>query len=168
MCKIFVAFGSRDQAFVVSWAHPHCTPPRNAAVEPSPTIGRGGAAPAADMASHHEGRSSESQSNDHDVLPRAVLERICRDAAPLVLTLLHATFNAPRSWLRAVLEDLDFIPTSSFKCRELCGLTLLGWFRHFREHGKRAVEVFRAAIAEPSCNCVGNLSLPHHSTCEEE
>ena len=98
----------------------------------------------------------------------ALFARICRDLSPIVITLLHATIYAPRSWLRAVLNDLEFITTSSAKCRELGSLSFVEWVQYFRTQGKRGVMVLKKGISEASCNVVNKLTLPHHVQCEEE
>ena len=102
------------------------------------------------------------------ILRIALFARICKGASPIVLAILHATYDAPRSWLKSVIEDLEFVTACSSKCRSLGSLSFIGWVRHFQVHGKRGVDALRIGFAESSCNNVSNLALPHHTVCEDE
>ena len=98
----------------------------------------------------------------------ALFARICRSASPVVMTLLHFTFTSPRSWIRAVLEDLEFVSTCSIKCRGMSSMSMVEWVRFFRNRGKPGVDAIRAGIAESCCNRPLRLTLPHHEHCEEQ
>ena len=102
------------------------------------------------------------------ILRIALFARICRNAAPVVLTILHVTFNSPRSWIRAVMEDLEFVSTCSSKCRYMASWSLVAWVRCFRQGGKSGVEAVRKGFAEDCCNRPLLLTLPHHMPCEEQ
>jgi hypothetical protein len=97
-----------------------------------------------------------------------LIARIVRDMAPTVITLLHATFDAPRSWLKAVCEDLEFVSTCSSGIRSLSQLGFRGWVEYFQQNGVRGVMAIRKACSEPGCNHIEQTCLPHHTANDEQ
>lgn len=88
--------------------------------------------------------------------------------APTVITLLHATFKAPRSWLRAVIEDLEFVPTCSNGFRELAHLDFRGWVDFSKRRGKNCVIAIKKAIGEKGCNSPDLQRLVHRAANDEQ
>ena len=98
----------------------------------------------------------------------SLFARIVRDLSPTVITLLHITFNAPRSWLRAVIEDLEFVSTCSQGCRELSCLDFRGWVAFFTARGKNWVLALKKAFGESSCHSPDRHRLEHHAANDEQ
>ena len=96
----------------------------------------------------------------------SLFSRICRDAQPLVLSLLWATRDAPRSWVRAVMEDLEFVAAASEKMRSYATASLADRFAYFRKNGKQGVRAICAALEEKQCNFI-HRCLPRHTISDE-
>ena len=84
----------------------------------------------------------------------SLFARIFRDPAPLVLTMLFQTRSSPRSWVKAVLDDFEYLSAASSTFRSMMTASLHEWIDFFRESGRKAVVAVKKALAEDRCNVV--------------
>lgn len=93
----------------------------------------------------------------------ALFARIACDQSQLVLALLHCTAQAPRSWLMAVIVDLEFISTCFSTCRDMAAASLPRWIAFFVASRRRAMVWNTKALSVLGCNCISRQALEHHT-----
>ena len=96
----------------------------------------------------------------------SLFARVVRDTSVSMLTLLWATRDSPRSWLKAVREDLEFIGACTAAFRSMASASFQEWVAFFSGNGKRAVISIKMALAESGCNVI-SAPLPGHVAHDE-